>query len=567
MRSRTVFALVALVLTGVMAAHGYAAEPDQFAAMKVATVNGDPVTIKDLRSQFKNRHGGHTKFLGGEEELRTFLRISIEDRLLLQEAYEIGLDSDPAVKAQSDAFEDNKAADYLVKVEVEDKSEPSKEEARAIWEKYGTFLVQIREIGVRTRIEAEEIRNGLLHGADPEMLARTCSLLMTRQRGGLRLAGWGGDDPEREAMILALEPGDVSPVLEIDGGFEVLVGEGRVDAIRPEFDKVSDSIMAILRKRKKEEREKAIASEVWTKYHAQVTLADPSLSAFRALLEATPQAPVATWDGGQLAARATASLEDLKLLDAMPAAEARAQLTARIRATTNSALFALEARARKLNEVPEIAYSVTDFREKLMLDALYGEHILKEFTLSDDEVRTYYDAHKTDFSQQERRRVAQILVGSEKEAKAIAAELAKGADFAQLAKTRSKDITTASAGGDLGWITSDHVPPTFADVFKLPAGKFTQPVRTAAGWHIIAVSEVQEKRLLSFAEAKDAAKNVVSEQKKRTMRDVWLKTLRDAAKIEIDDEAIRKYCAANPIDPNKPAPSMQHAMDGKPAGH
>lgn len=567
MRSRPVIALGAVLLAATIAIPATAAETDQFAGMTVATVNGDAVTIKDLRSQFKNRHGGHTKFLGGEEELRTFLRISIEDRLLLQEAYEIGLDEDPAVKAQSDSFEDTKSADYFVKVEVEDKAEPSKEEAHDVWEKYGTFLVRIREIGVRTRSEAEEIRTGLLHGGDADTLARTCSLLMTRQRGGLRLAGWGGDDPEREAMILALDAGDVSPVLEIDGGFDVFVGEGRVDAVRPEFDKVSETITAILRKRKKEAREKAIASEVWSKYHAQVTMAEPSVGAFRTLLESTPQAAVAKWDGGQLAARDAASLEDLKLLDAMSAADARAQLTARIRATTNSALFALEARARKLNQVPEVAYAVTDFREKLMLDALYGEHILKEFKLSDDEVRAYYDSHKADFSEQERRRVSQILVGSEMEAKAIVTELAKGADFAQVAKSRSRDITTASAGGDLGWITSDHVPPVFSDVFKLSAGKFTQPVRTSAGWHVIYVSEVQPKRLLSFAEAKEAAKNVVSEQKKRAMRDVWLKTLRDAAKIEVDDEAIRKYCAANPLDPNKPAPSMQHAMDAKPVGH
>jgi peptidyl-prolyl cis-trans isomerase C len=390
---------------------------------------------------------------------------------------------------------------------------------------------------------------------------------MTRQRGGLRLVAWGGSDPVREALILGLDAGDVSPVLEIDGGFEVLVGEGRVDAIRPEFEVTREAIGAILRKRKKEALERSVSADAWKTYHAQIVLPETSLAAFRKAFDASPDTVVATWEGGQLKAREVASRSELDSLAAMPAADAQQQVEARIRATANGALFALEARARKMNEVAEVADAATDFREKLMLDALYGEHILKELKLEDGDVRAYFDAHKAEFFEQEKRRVAQILVGSETDAKAIAAQLAKGADFAQLAKSKSRDITTASAGGELGWITADHVPPSFGSVFQLAAGKNTNPVRSAAGWHIIKVVEIQPKRSLTFEESKERVATAVSEQKKRALRDVWLKKLNEAAKIEIDDAAIREFVKENPLDPNKPAPSMQHAMDGAPAGH
>lgn len=556
--------IAALLLTAFLNAHAAATEPDKWADLEVATVNGDALTIKDLRSQFKSRHGGHTKFLGGEEELRTFLRIAIEDRLLLQEAYEIGLDADPAVKNDVIAFEDEKASDAFVKLEVEEKSKPTLEEIRYVWETYGTFLVRIREIGVRTRIEAEEIRNGLLHGGDAETLARSCSLLMTRQRGGLRISGWGNSDPKREALILSLDAGDVSPVLEIDGGFEVLVGEGRVDAVRPDFEVTKDAISAILEKRKKEERENAISNEVWSKYHARIVLDDVSLPSFQKLLDSTPDAVIATWDSGKLTAREAASRNELSALVPLSAAEATQKLDTRIRATVNGALFAREARERHLNDLPEIADAVTDFREKLMLDALYGEHILKDFALADGDVQKYFESHANEFFEPEKRQVAQILVGSENDAKAVVAELNKGTSFADVAKARSRDITTASSGGDLGWITADHVPPTFADVFKLAAGKFTQPVRSKAGWHVIKVVAVQPKRQLSFAEAQERVTKAVSEEKKRGLRDAWLEKLRAAATIAIHDDAIRTFVAANPLDPRKPAPSMQHAMDGMP---
>ncbi len=145
-RKESLLAITALTVALLSPLTARATEDDKYSGLKVATVNGDAITIKDLRSQFKNRHGGHTKFLGGEEELRTFLRITIEDRLLLQEAYELGLDSDPAVKTATDAFEINKAGDYLVNVEVDQKSEPSADDVRAVWDNYGNFLVQVREI-------------------------------------------------------------------------------------------------------------------------------------------------------------------------------------------------------------------------------------------------------------------------------------------------------------------------------------------------------------------------------------------------------------------------------------
>jgi Parvulin-like peptidyl-prolyl isomerase len=509
-----------------------AVETDKWADIEVAKVNGEPVKIKDLRSQFKNRHGGHTKFLGGEEELRTFLRIAIEDRLLLQEAYELGLDEDPLVKSETETFENGKAADYFVDAEVEKKSEPSEEEIRAVWQNDADFLVQIREIGVETRAEAEEVRAALVRGADPDALARACSLLMTRTRGGLRLVAWGGD-PEREKLIFALQPGEVSPVLTIENGFEVIMGEGRVDALRPELPAVKDAIAAILRKRKKEAREKEVSSEAWAKYHAQLIPPGAGVTA--------KDTVVAKWDGGQLTLGEATAREEL------------------IRATVNASLFALEARARKMTEVPQVADVVTDYREKLMLDALYGEHVLKEFKVTDDEVRAYFDAKKADFSQPEKRRMAQILVATETDAKAVVAALAKGGDFAELAKSKSRDITTASSGGDLGWVTADHVPPPFAAVLTLKAGQYTQPVRTSSGWHVIKVVEVAPRRLLTFEEAKAMVAEAVAEQKKRAMRDAWLKKLHDAATIEVDDNAIREFVKANPLDPNKPAPSMQHA--------
>ena len=90
-----------------------------------------------------------------------------------------------------------------------------------------------------------------------------------------------------------------------------------------------------------------------------------------------------------------------------------------------------------------------------------------------------------------------ILVPTEDEAKAILADLKKGADFATLAKEKSKDPGAAD-GGDLGYFTKDQMVPEFSAVaFKLDKGQLSDPVKTQFGWHII---KVEDKRVEADAD-------------------------------------------------------------------
>ena len=76
--------------------------------------------------------------------------------------------------------------------------------------------------------------------------------------------------------------------------------------------------------------------------------------------------------------------------------------------------------------------------------------------------KVYDDAAKQITGEQEVH-ARHILVETEDEAKAIKAELDKGADFAELAKKKSKD-PGASDGGDLGFFTKDQMVPEFSAV-------------------------------------------------------------------------------------------------------
>jgi peptidyl-prolyl cis-trans isomerase D len=119
-----------------------------------------------------------------------------------------------------------------------------------------------------------------------------------------------------------------------------------------------------------------------------------------------------------------------------------------------------------------------------------------------------------------------ILVETEKEAKDIYKRLKEGADFAELAKTSSKDTGSGVNGGDLGWFGKGQMVPEFEEAaFKLKVGEISEPVKSQFGYHIIQVLGHEDRPL-------DAAQY---EQKKQTEFNDWLTVTREAATTKTFD--------------------------------
>ena len=72
------------------------------------------------------------------------------------------------------------------------------------------------------------------------------------------------------------------------------------------------------------------------------------------------------------------------------------------------------------------------------------------------------------------------------EADTLHARLVGGADFAELARSQSQDVSSQAGGGDLGWFVPQQYGPEMAmAVTALRDGEMSEPFRTAAGWHIL----------------------------------------------------------------------------------
>ena len=513
----------------------------------LAKVNDEPITGQELTDAFTKAHGGHAKFLLGESEARQFLDLVIDQRLLIQEAERLDLQNQPDIRKAAAENEERKAADYLVKKEIEEKAQPTAEEIKAAWEKETTRLFQTRQIVLDTREEAEAVFQMLASGTDFETLARQCSIGASRIYGGrLPPLGWGAMDPSWEEVVWRLAPGELSAPFATPDGFEIVQLEEIVPVERPAFEQASRRIDGILKKRKTEERRREFSSFLWSKYHVKRADIDLGPESLHAALKERGDEPIASWDGaGKLTVKEFVQQVDWQEMAGLLPGRFRTEVEARLRQTVNEPLARLEAKARGLEKAPEVAGPARAYREDLMERALYADFILKDVKVTDEDVRAYYDAHKPELTAPEKRRVAHIVVPSEEEAGEIRKKLDAGESWVTLVTTRSSDTNSVKQAGDLGWITRKDATGDFAKVFSVEEGQVSEPLKSKFGWHLVKVEKIVPERPQTLDEAREGIQKRLFEQKQRDARTVWVKKLRAAATIEINDAGIKKFVKSN----------------------
>ena len=120
--------------------------------------------------------------------------------------------------------------------------------------------------------------------------------------------------------------------------------------------------------------------------------------------------------------------------------------------------------------------------------------------VSDDEIRAYYDSHKTLFDRPGRAKVSIIILpravtaadsaAVRDRALALRARILGGEKFEDVARAESADSVSAANGGSLGrGARGRFIAPFETAAYALKPGEISQPVLTPFGYHIIRVDE------------------------------------------------------------------------------
>jgi len=165
------------------------------------------------------------------------------------------------------------------------------------------------------------------------------------------------------------------------------------------------------------------------------------------------------------------------------------------------------------NLLKQNSLTLDQLKESIKTQVIVGaveKDILKDLTVTDDEVQAYYSQNKdTTYTISAGATVSHILVANEETAKSLRAKLDAGADFATLAKENSIDPGTKNNGGNLGFIPYDstELVPEFMNGFKnLKENEISAPVKSAYGYHLIKVTGLKDSEVLAFDKVKEQIK-------------------------------------------------------------
>ncbi|MBJ6725480.1 peptidylprolyl isomerase [Geomesophilobacter sediminis] len=188
---------------------------------------------------------------------------------------------------------------------------------------------------------------------------------------------------------------------------------------------------------------------------------------------------------------------------------------------------------------------VKSVRRDLAIARLVNSTIADKITVSEAEIKKFYEENPATFRTPEQVRASHILIGIDPKggmeakkaahlkAEQIRAELVKGADFATLAKEKST-CSSSKQGGDLGFFGKGRMDPGFEKVaFALKPGELSEVVETRFGYHVIKLVERKPSETIPFAAARQKIEDYLKGQKTTSAVEAFVGTARGKAKIEL----------------------------------
>jgi peptidyl-prolyl cis-trans isomerase SurA len=221
-------------------------------------------------------------------------------------------------------------------------------------------------------------------------------------------------------------------------------------------------------------------------------------------------------------------------------------------------------------------------RRELVTNKVIEHEVQAKITVSDQEVKTFFDANREQFNFPEPAyRIAQIVITPVREpqqsnrlgddaqspeqaatkAQSLMARLKQGANFGETALDYSEDAASAARGGDLGFVPLSKLnsaPPRLRDaVLKVPVG--TVSLASEGGNHtIVAVVayEAAGQRDLSVPDVKESITNTLKARKEQLLRAAYLTAARS-------DANVTNYLARRLVEAQGKAPGVGLAAPGK----
>ena len=202
-----------------------------------------------------------------------------------------------------------------------------------------------------------------------------------------------------------------------------------------------------------------------------------------------------------------------------------------------------EALARALSAE---GITMDEFRRQVMLiyvpEFMKSREIRSKISVSTDEIKAFYDAHKGELAGKPQVQLQEILLlkqgRTQEEAQAFAdqvkRDVAAGKSFSDMAVQYSQAFSK-SAKGEAGWFAQGDLSPAIASaVFPLKVGEVSPLVSTDAGWYVFRVEARKEGDVPSLDKSRDMVIEGIKEQKFQKAYKEYIDGLKSQSYVRIN---------------------------------
>jgi peptidyl-prolyl cis-trans isomerase SurA len=187
-----------------------------------------------------------------------------------------------------------------------------------------------------------------------------------------------------------------------------------------------------------------------------------------------------------------------------------------------------------------------DLKERMYVEGVIREDVMRKIQFKTEEVRAYYDEHKDEFQREERVFLREIAISTqgkqdnpaavaaaEKKAKDLVERARRGERFPELAQANS-DSPTAKDGGALDPYKKGELAANIeALVWDKERGTVTDPIKIPSGLLILRVDEHYKAGLASFDEVESEIQNRIMGSRQQAALRAYLTKLREVSFLEI----------------------------------
>ncbi len=188
----------------------------------------------------------------------------------------------------------------------------------------------------------------------------------------------------------------------------------------------------------------------------------------------------------------------------------------------------------------------SEITENMAIQKLIEEEIASKISISDDELKSYYEDNTKQFETPAKVKARHILIKMDSEAdetekqaakkkiKAAQKRIKSGEAFSQVAEDTS-ECPSSKKGGDLGFFSKGRMVKGFEEAaFSLEPGEVSDIVETRFGYHLIKVEDKKPADQKSFDEVKADLGEQMKNEKVKEGLDSYMESLKKGAKIQMN---------------------------------